>query len=112
MLVDVGAGSRRTLAGLRLPVKNLSAVFLTHFHSDHIGDLGEVNMNSFAQGRDHKLEVYGPEGVEKVVDGFNLAYELDTAYRVAHHGPEVIHAEATSLVSKLMKQNYSLIRMD
>lgn len=100
ILVDVGAGSRRTLAGLRLPVKNLSAVFLTHFHSDHIGDLGQTNMNSFAQGRDHKLEVYGPEGVEKVVDGFNLAYELDTAYRVAHHGPDVINPEATSLVSK------------
>lgn len=30
--------------------------------------------------------VIGPRGVERVVEGFNIAYALDAGYRVAHHG--------------------------
>ena len=44
--------------------QNLSAILLTHFHSDHIGDLGEALMQSWAAGRNHKINVYGPPGVE------------------------------------------------
>lgn len=32
------------------------------------------------------LTVYGPSGVERVVDGFNMAYAQDFEYRHAHHG--------------------------
>jgi ribonuclease Z len=34
-------------------------------------------------GRDHPLPVYGPPGVERVVDGFVRAYSLDEGYRRA-----------------------------
>src|SRR5262249_40602158 len=40
LLVDVGPGSWREVALLRLPRARLEAVLLTHFHSDHIGELG------------------------------------------------------------------------
>jgi ribonuclease Z len=64
--------------------------FLPHFHSDHIGDLGEFNMNTWAMGRPGPLRVYGPPGVERVVAGFAEAYALDTQYRIAHHGTEFL----------------------
>ena len=64
----------------------------THFHSDHIGDLGEANLESWAQGRDHPLRVYGPPGVEQVVHGFEEAYSLDEGYRIAHHGAALMPA--------------------
>ena len=99
-LFDVGPGSYRNVDVLRLPAQNLSAIFLTHFHSDHIGDLGEANMLSWVNGREKALEVYGPEGVEKVVKGFEMAYELDTGYRIAHHGPEVLSLENGKMISK------------
>ena len=41
-LVDVGPGTYRTCNLIGLPVGRLTAVLLTHYHSDHIGDLGEV----------------------------------------------------------------------
>jgi ribonuclease Z len=102
VLFDVGPGTYRNADLMRLPVTQLSAIFLTHFHSDHIGDLGEVNMMSWASGRSKPLEVYGPEGVEKVVDGFKMAYEFDTGYRIAHHGKEIVPPEAGIPVSKII----------
>src|SRR6185295_5995141 len=50
-IVDTGAGSQRNLAVWGVPIQNIGAIILTHFHSDHIGDLGEYNMNSWALGR-------------------------------------------------------------
>jgi len=45
-----------------------------------------VNLASWVQGRPAALDVYGPPGVQSVVDGFNAAYRLDRGYRTAHHG--------------------------
>ena len=102
-LVDVGPGTYRIVDIMRLPIPHLSKILLTHFHSDHIGDLGEANMMSWANGRMKALEVYGPEGVEKVVNGFIMAYELDTDYRIAHHGKEIMLRDAGTPISKTIK---------
>jgi ribonuclease Z len=88
ILVDVGPGIVKNMNLSGLPAGNLSALLLTHFHSDHISDMGELDFMSWAQGRSKKLEVYGPEGVEQVVTGYNMAYALDSGYRTAHHTEE------------------------
>jgi ribonuclease Z len=86
-VVDVGPGSWNRVAGWRIP-PDLGAVLLTHFHSDHIGELGEWNLQSWVNGREAPLTVIGPEGVQRVVAGFNEAYALDVGYRAAHHGAD------------------------
>jgi len=85
-LVDIGPGAWKNLALWRVPAPRIAAVMFTHFHSDHIGDLGELNLETWAQGREHPLRVYGPPGVDQVVGGFAQAYSLDEGYRIAHHG--------------------------
>ena len=101
ILVDTGPGTVRKALIQRLPMGNLSAVFLTHFHSDHIADLGEANMYSWVQGnRKKRLEVFGPPGVEKVVRGYALAYEQDSVYRTAHHGEDVAPTEGATPVAR------------
>jgi ribonuclease Z len=92
-LVDTGPGAWKNLALWHIPAPRLGAVMLTHYHSDHIGDLGEVNLQTWAQGRDHPLRVYGPPGVDQVVNGFAQAYALDEGYRVAHHGAALMPPE-------------------
>jgi ribonuclease Z len=74
-LIDAGAGSAQvaTLAGL--PLERLEAVFLTHFHSDHIAAVPEFNLNSWVAGRSRPLSVIGPAGVVEVVDGLNASTE-------------------------------------
>lgn len=100
VLIDVGPGTLRNADLQDLPLSALTCVFITHFHSDHIGDLGEVNFQSWAAGRQKKLEIYGPGGVEKVVQGFTQAYEPDIQYRIAHHGESVMPPEASRPVAK------------
>jgi len=90
MLVDVGPGSWREVALAHLPRARLDGVLLTHFHSDHIGELGEATLQSWVGGRSQPLPIYGPPGVEQVADGFRQAYAFDTQYRIAHHGVEAM----------------------
>lgn len=89
-VVDTGNRSANNLALWRIPAERIGGVLLTHFHSDHIGDLGEFNMMSWAQGRPQPLTVYGPPGVAEVVEGFRRAYALDSQYRTAHHGAQYL----------------------
>lgn len=89
-IVDTGPQSWNRLALMRVDGKRIGAVLFTHFHSDHIGDLGEFNLQTWGAGRPEPLRVYGPPGVERVVAGFQEAYELDTGYRVAHHGADFL----------------------
>jgi len=103
ILVDLGAGTIRNADLQNLPLRNLSAVFLTHFHSDHISDLGEANFWSLAMGRNKALDVFGPEGIKDVVDGYNLAYKHDTSYRIAHHGVDIFPPEACVPVAKTIR---------
>ena len=88
MIFDAGASTVRNLTFMQLPPAAVSAVFLTHFHSDHIDGLGELMLQRWAGGAHREqLPVYGPPGVQQVIGGLNAAYRLDASYRVAHHGP-------------------------
>lgn len=87
---DVGDGATETLTRMGLPPAHIEAVFLTHFHSDHIDGLGGLAVQRWATAASTApLPLYGGEGVERVAAGFNEAYALDATYRIAHHGAEV-----------------------
>ena len=91
-LVDIGEGGSRNIGRMGLPGGRIEALFLTHFHSDHIDSLGPLMLQRWVGGNNTQpLPIYGPEGVEDVVKGFNQAYSLDRGYRVAHHGPDIVH---------------------
>ena len=91
-IFDVGSRSPSRISSANLPIRRLTGVFITHFHSDHIADLPAINMNSWISGRKGELNVYGPDGIDSVVDGFNDAYKLDKSYRTAHHGADLLPA--------------------
>lgn len=91
LLVDAGSGAGRRIGQIGVPLGRIDATLLTHFHSDHIDGLGEVLMLRWAaSGRTIPMPVYGPEGVDKVVSGFDTAYTADYGYRIAHHGADIM----------------------
>jgi ribonuclease Z len=96
-VIDSGAGSTKNLRAALLPMNKLDGVLLTHFHSDHIAELYEVNLASWVAGRPESMKVYGPKGVKKITSGINSTYQMDVQYRTEHHGSEFLPAKLGKL---------------
>jgi len=101
-VVDTGPESTENLVLWGIPLSAVGGVLLTHFHSDHIGDLGELNLQTWAGGRKAPLMVYGGPGVERVVAGFNDAYRMDQGYRTTHHGEAVMPSATWPMVAQVV----------
>ena len=99
-VIDTGSESWEQLQRMQFPGSRIAGIFLTHYHSDHIGDLGEFRMQTMVAGRTQMLPVYGAYGVKPIVDGFNTAYAEDARLRLAHHGASVVNIETSPLVAK------------
>ncbi|MBY0357970.1 MAG: MBL fold metallo-hydrolase [Candidatus Obscuribacterales bacterium] len=78
---DAGEGAVQTAARLGLPYGHLSKVFMTHWHSDHFGGLGQLLNATWIHGRKQAVDVYGPHGTKQVLAGLKTAYRLDTKFR-------------------------------
>jgi len=89
-VVDAGPESVENIVLWNIPMPAIGGVMLTHFHSDHIGELGELNLQTWAGGRKAPLDVYGGPGIDRVVEGFNEAYAQDQVYRTTHHGEKLM----------------------
>jgi ribonuclease Z len=78
------AAQRAGVAGLRLPA--LQRVFLTHLHSDHTLGLADLLFTPWIQGRTVPLEVYGPPGTRRFVNGIIDGNDEDIKERLASSG--------------------------
>ena len=86
LLVDCGRGVLMRLAAAGVGANGLTALLLTHLHSDHITDLGDVLttrwVTSFGPS---PLAVIGPPGTKAVVDATLASLGPDIGYRIDHH---------------------------
>ena len=88
---DTGNTSARNINKMGFNAGLIDGIFITHFHSDHIDGLGELLLQRWvSNSNSDPVKVYGPKGVDTVVNGFLQAYTLDRGYRVAHHGDKVL----------------------
>lgn len=91
LLFDVGRGAAGRLWQSGVPLRDLSAVFFTHLHSDHVTgfpDLwltGTLPNKTFAH-RTHSMRVYGPTGTRAMMMYLTRAYEADVRIRQADEG--------------------------
>jgi ribonuclease Z len=87
-LVDCGRGVLQRAAAIGMGANGLSALLLTHLHSDHIADLGDVLITrwvtTFAPDP-APLPIIGPPGTAAVVEATLKAFGPDIGYRIAHH---------------------------
>ncbi|MGO9929866.1 MAG: ribonuclease Z [Mycobacterium sp.] len=87
-LVDCGRGVLQRAAAVGVGAAGLSALLLTHLHSDHIGDLGDLLITRwitiFAPDPT-PLPIIGPPGTAETVEATLNAFRHDIGYRIAHH---------------------------
>ena len=97
-IVDIGDGSASNLRSWGIPFNKIKSVLLTHLHSDHISDLADLQLATWInENRETKLDVYGPDGVNLITEGFETAYELDYFFRNTHHGEQIAPLDVAGL---------------
>src|SRR5262245_23721949 len=87
-LFDAGVGVMRQMNAAGLPVVEgpITAVFLTHLHSDHTLGLPDVILTSWVMRRSRPLPIYGPAGTATMTRSILAAWREDI--RVRTEGPE------------------------
>ena len=86
LLIDCGRGVLMRLAAAGVGAAQLSAVLITHLHSDHLTDLNDVITTRWISTFESTpLTVVGPPGTQAVVDSIESMLRADTGYRLAHH---------------------------
>jgi ribonuclease Z len=85
-LVDCGRGALMRAAAVGVGAADLTALLLTHLHSDHITDLSDVIttrwVTTFVRTT---LPIIGPPGTRAVVEATLKALAPDISYRIGHH---------------------------
>ncbi|BAX93539.1 ribonuclease Z [Mycobacterium shigaense] len=87
-LVDCGRGVLQRSAAVGVGAAGLSALLLTHLHSDHIAELGDLLITRWISTFDPDpapLPIIGPPGTAETVDAMLNAFSRDIGYRLAHH---------------------------
>jgi ribonuclease BN (tRNA processing enzyme) len=77
LMMDCGAGTVHALARYGLPWEQMTHLFISHFHVDHVGELSSLFF-AFRYGmkteRAAPLTIIGPRGLDHVIDGLKLAF--------------------------------------
>ena len=71
MLLDISADAPHRMAQESLDWPNLDAVWISHFHLDHMGGLAPLLFGMKwapqTEGRTKRLRIFGPEGVRHII---------------------------------------------
>ncbi len=83
LLFDAGRGVTIQLVRAGIAPHELSAVFITHHHYDHIGALGDLLLTAW-HGGVSALPVIGPIGTDSIIAAlFNQVYPREIAFSLA-----------------------------
>jgi ribonuclease Z len=87
LLFDAGRGATIRLFQLRVPLREVGPLFLTHFHSDHTVGIPDVWLSGWLGGpwarRTTPFRVIGPTGTTDLMANLERAYAADIKIRRA-----------------------------
>jgi ribonuclease Z len=85
LLFDAGRGASQRIWQTRLPLGSITAVFLTHLHSDHVVGLPDLWLTSWLPtafgARTAPLQVFGPAGTRDMTAALQNAFRWDIRAR-------------------------------
>jgi ribonuclease Z len=86
-IFDIGTGSAENLFGLQIDFLKLDKIFVSHLHTDHVGDADAVWVGGWLSGRYTPLHIYGPNstkpelGIKAFVENLKKTYAWDNVTR-------------------------------
>jgi ribonuclease Z len=102
LLFDCGRGAAQRLYQLKVPFSEMTALFLTHLHSDHIVGIPDFYLTGWIFGRSTPLRVWGPAGTTEMMSHLEQAYQFDI--HVRRDVDEKLPAQGVVVVAKDIEQ--------
>ena len=85
-IVDCGDGVARQLVLAGLKSDALAHIYLTHHHSDHNADYGNLLLLAWANNLAHPVDTWGPPPLERMTRQFLALNKRDIKTRIADEG--------------------------
>ena len=83
LLFDAGRGCLQRLRQINVSYAKISALFLTHLHSDHIVGLPDLWLTGWLiSERQNPLNVFGPAGTNAMIEYLQKAFSYDINIRI------------------------------
>jgi ribonuclease Z len=90
-LFDAGAGVMRRISAAHLPIDGVTALFITHLHTDHTLGYPDLIFTTWVMGRKTRMQAYGPHGLKRMTDHIISAWRVDEDVRtngLEHETPD------------------------
>ena len=90
LLIDCGEGTQIAMRERGWSPNPIDVICFTHYHADHISGLPGLLLDMANSDRTEPIDIYGPQGLERVVGGLRvIAPELPFEVRLHEYsGPE------------------------
>ena len=85
LLFDCGEGTQRQFQKSNLSYMQISKIFISHFHGDHFLGLPGLIQTMQLNEREKPLHIYGPKGLEKLIDQLLSLGYFRPAYEIIPH---------------------------
>jgi ribonuclease BN (tRNA processing enzyme) len=85
-VIDCGDGVARQMAFADVPLPSLRHVFITHQHSDHTADYGNLIWLAWTAGLRSRVDTWGPPPLERMTRLFLEMNQADIDIRIANEG--------------------------
>jgi ribonuclease BN (tRNA processing enzyme) len=85
-VIDCGDGVARQMVLAGVALSKLRAIFITHQHSDHNADYGNLVLLGWAAGLETRVDAYGPPPLRAMTKQFMEMNRYDIDTRVADEG--------------------------
>lgn len=112
MLFDCGEGTQRQIIFAKVSPMRISKIFLSHYHGDHILGLPGLLQSMNFRGRESKLTIYGPKGLDKIKEAiFKLGFckfEFPLEFVEITSGTII---ETEEYIVKAQKVNHNVINL-
>lgn len=91
-IFDAGRGAMQRLFQLGIPFADITGMFLTHHHSDHVVGFPDLWLTGWIGRpwgkRTQPLRVWGPEGTKQMMEHLPLAFAVDIRVREKNYPPD------------------------
>ncbi|HEY7163966.1 MAG TPA: MBL fold metallo-hydrolase [Candidatus Binatia bacterium] len=112
-IVDAGRGSLQRLHQLGIPFAEITGIFLTHHHSDHLVGFPDLWLTGWIGRpwgkRVTPLKLWGPEGTRNLAEHLPQAFAVDIRVRSHHYPTQGIKLVPSEITEGVIYDNDGLV---